>query len=150
MWAFPYPYYEPFFTYHRYRDIMPKRLRDENLTEANWEEQERWINTVGKKVLPLREFLYRGDVFTHYTPTGVIDDLDSWHRMSTTMLARQIRRTTGEVFFERTGDGNHLSRWKASQDHLEVFIPRGAGELRGGRIITPPALPRRPWELPEA
>ena len=135
LWAFPYPFYDGFFTNHRYRDLFPKSLR-----EATWEEQDEWINNIGKKVLPLREFWYQGDVFTHFLPNGEIgasatfgrDDVDDdWSVMDVTRMTKFIVSSGATTAFERYGENNEkLARFNTTVDHLEVFIAPGMGKIR--------------------
>lgn len=135
LWAFPYPFYDTFFTYHKYKDLLPKRLK-----ESTYEEQEEWINTIGKKVLPIREFWYKGDVFTHFTPNGEIGDTGlfnpentDWVAMDALRLNQHIIRGGGNISFERYGEENKLSRYRTSVDHLEVFIAPNMGTIREGK-----------------
>lgn len=100
--------------------------------------QDQWINTVGKKILPLREFWYRGDLYSHFKQDGSVGNwsFDSkepgnlWTRMSTDELARHMRKPGGVAYSDsHWGDGKPRSL-SYSKDHLEIFIPRGAGEIR--------------------
>lgn len=100
--------------------------------------QEHWINTVGKKIMPLREFWYRGELYSHFNRDGSVggwtsdskEEGNDWTRMSTDELARHMRKPGGVIYSEsHWGDGKPRS-YSYSKDHLEVFIPRGAGEIR--------------------
>ena len=116
---------------------MPKRLQS---PDAGYEEVSEWISTVGKKVLPVREFWYRGDVFTHFLANGSIgytgidmldgEDSTEWTAMDATRLAGFIRSSGAAAVFERYGENNEkLARYNSSFDHLEVFIAPGMGKI---------------------
>lgn len=133
MWAFPYPYYDSFFTYHKYADLMPKSVKD----SVSWEEMEQWVKTVGRKVLPIREFWYKGDVFTHFLPNGWIGDTGlfnaedtDWSVMDTTTLGKFIVSSGGNKTLHRIKEDAPLERIRTSVDHLEVFIAPGMGQIR--------------------
>jgi len=193
LWAFPYPHFDIFYAYHRYRDVLPKGLRDhyskdlkwwrrkrekgeepyagvhevpsehecgdyplerfEDLvwsedsfrTPVNgymigefWREQERWIETVAKKVEPLREFWYRGDLYTHFLPDGSVgewtsssqDEGNEWTLMDTDRFARLLKKPGSVVGSEGYRDDGRPATIQFSKDHLEVFIPRGRGVIR--------------------
>lgn len=134
LWAFPYPHFDQFFTYHKYMDLVPKHLRDD-AENVSYEEQAEWVKKVGRKVLPIREFWYKGDVFTHFTPSGDIGDTGifeagstHWSVMDATKYAGFIRSSGGNKAFFRYNDGP-LERVRASIDHMEVFIAPGMGKL---------------------
>lgn len=173
LWAFPWPYFEMFYAYHRYSYLMPKRLKllegtgwpahpcwyqdlegnplgklpplDENgrpagddfgLREGFWEEQEEWVATVGKKILPLRKFWYEGDLYTHISPRGQTGNSMAqfgeinWFKCSTQDFAKRVTKSRGDKGFPTRVDGRvepPLARY--AHDHLEVFIPAGAGRI---------------------
>lgn len=201
MWAFPYPHFDPFFAYHRYRDLMPKDLQadypkatrwwrrypepgeplyegsyeissesDEtgrgrgnypvsDLGEIHWvedgesyggrypkngfvipehyEAQERWVKTVGMKILPLREFWYRGELYSHFMPNGDVGMVPmnagtegvDWNVIHTEDLARLMRKNN-VVASDGHGPDGKPSLYNFAKDHLEVFIARGMGEFR--------------------
>lgn len=103
--------------------------------------QDRWIETVGKKVLPLREFWYRGDLYSHFNRDGSVGgwtmtangDGNEWTRMSTYELAKHMARPGGVVQSEGHWPDGKPRIFGYSKDHLEVFIPRGAGVIRRSR-----------------
>ena len=142
LWAFPFPFYDSFFTYHKYTDAMPKRLREGNY-EGNYEDQLKWIKNVGRKVLPVREFWYKGDVLTHFLPNGeiggagtlsVIGEPTDWTVMDTSRLAKSITSSGADKTFGRWGtDKGQVERFRSSVDHLEVFIAPGMGKIREGK-----------------
>lgn len=147
MWAFIYPYLESGFIAHKYFDLLPKHLHDpetppddapDNYWEDLWKAQNQWISTVGKKILPLREFWYAGDVYTHYKPngevgnTGLFDPEDTtWHRMDIKTVATLITKDRGDTCIQYSPSGEP-QRFKYSHDHLEVFFGEGMGRIRSG------------------
>ncbi len=134
MWAFPYPFYDVFFTYHKYLDLLPKRLKDEK--DVTYEEQEQWIKTVGRKVLPIREFWYRGDVYTHFTPSGAVADPGTlsgktdWSITDVTRLKKFITSSGGNSSLYRYAENEKPVKVRTSVDHLEVFIAPNMGTIR--------------------
>jgi len=132
LWAFPYPFYDTFFTYHKYLDLIPKRFKGE---DVSYEEKEAWVNTVGKRILPIREFWYKGDLFAHFTPAGEIEDIASWSTMDATRLVKNIQSSGADKSFwryEQEGKSK-LARVNSSVDHLEVFIAPNMGTIREAR-----------------
>ena len=179
MWAFPYPLYDTFFTWHKYEDALPKHLKqhryshlpidpkwcyseDKTVTtpitreflanleaeatpqdgstssfgnSLDWpewlyvreefhEERSKWINNVGRKIVPIHKFWYSGDLYTHFTPTGN-EVVSEWHKMDTSMFVKNYVRTGGTVW-------NWQGKlYRSSVDHLEVFIPPGVGQISG-------------------
>lgn len=201
LWAFPYPHFDPFFAYHRYRDLLPKDFRSDypkatkwwrrypepgeppyegsyelpsevdesgrdsgsypvtSLDEIQWalsesfgeryprngfviperyRAEEKWIETVGKKILPLREFWYRGELYSHFMPDGSVGMVPinsstegvEWNVIHTEELARQMRKPGGVTAADGHGPDGKPSTYNFSKDHLEVFIARGMGEFR--------------------
>jgi hypothetical protein len=120
--------------------------RDENgeLKEASvrgaWhQEKEDWINTVGKKILPMREFWYSGDLYTHFNHGGSVGNWtmnsgqvgNDWTLMDVSKLAALMTKPGGVAEFDGHYDGDGKPRlFDYSKDHLEVFIPRGRGVIR--------------------
>ena len=188
MWAFPYPYFDSFFAYHKYIDLAPKDFRDdstpkdpkwyntggndyasidsiefvevesygEKTMEAHYRDEEgnlkpaqldnsfyhakeEWIKKIGKKVLPLREFWYSGEIYTHFNQDGSVgscgmdstDPETGWTLMSTTNLAKLLSKNESVVGFDGHYDGaGKPLTFNYSKDHLEIFIPRGKGVIR--------------------
>lgn len=103
-----------------------------------WREQERWIEAVAKKVLPLREFWYRGELYTHFLRDGSVgawtatadEEGNDWTLMDTDHFARLLRKPGSVVATEGYGADGKPSITNYSKDHLEVFIPRGRGTIR--------------------
>lgn len=147
MWAFPYPFYDPFFTYHQYTDLVPKRLRElknEDYEGMSWEEmselsdaRDKWVKEVGQKVLPVREFWYSGELFSHFTPAGEVGDTGLFHApdvhwsvMDATKFAKHIVSSGADHGFYRFKETEPFSRVRTSIDHMEVFIAPNMGRVR--------------------
>lgn len=164
MWAFPWPYFEMFYAYHKYLDLLPKELRlderrrpplsgytnDEGKTPRSYAEVEagdfypsgewftkrdQWVETVGKRILPMRTFWYRGDLYSHFLPSGevggysmVSGDVEGtdWSLMSTDAFVRFTKSTHGD----RQVYSKSMVPARSGSDHLEVFIPRKRGTIR--------------------
>lgn len=163
-WAFPWPYYDEFYTYHRYRDAMPKRLQkatdpswyrdwetDEPLTSVEFDHegypvdaylsgefydaQQKWLEDHGRRVVRKGYFWYSGDLYAHIRRNGEILDFGmqmrdpaDWEFLSVSDLHKAILKTRGNksVYWR---DGRPIEM-HSSVDHLEVFIPSGAGIVR--------------------
>lgn len=108
---------------------------------AFWEAQEKWVEEVGKKVLPRRKFWYEGYLYSHFFPNrqvGAVGNYEGnepfWHRFHSTEFAALIRKSRGiEVLPPR--DEQARRYWfpgsTYSVDHLEVFIAPGEGRITG-------------------
>tara|TARA_B100001146_G_C16079646_1_gene390055 strand:+ start:171 stop:677 length:507 start_codon:yes stop_codon:yes gene_type:complete len=129
LWAFPYPFYDVYFTYHKYVDAMGDRNAYDEETAAEWIKKNR-------DVVKLRTFWYSGDVFAHFTPAGEIADpgtftgTPEWHRMSVGRLYEFIKSSGGEHTLARFGPDAPLKRFRTSVDHLELFIAPGMGTIK--------------------
>lgn len=126
--------------------VSRAHYRDENgeLQEADirgaWhEEKAAWIKNVGQKILPIREFWYSGELYTHFNHDGSVGNWTmnsdaegtEWTLMSTNKLAEFMTKPGGVVDFDGHYDGDGKPRtYDYSKDHLEVFIPRGRGIIR--------------------
>ena len=190
LWAFPWPYFDLFFAYHKFEVALPKRFKtsygnvplhdrerwlrvheedgvERPLTALEmkeveewlavhdnsdcyerlpapftivpefWVERDHWMATTGKRIVPLRKFYYSG---TLYSRLGNLSHDDSWTRMGAMEFVREVKRCRGvaQAGRMRTGcttPGQEYSFTKAnniySVDHLEVFLPRGKGEITG-------------------
>lgn len=178
LWAFPYPYFDMFFAYHKYEDLLPKRfhllqgsylpmspiwyvdnhgktvstvkyITDNsgtylpeglNVMDNFWVEREAWINNIGKKILPLREFWYRGDLFSHFAPDGsigatspVAGDSVDWFRTDVGNFHKFTKLNSGKGFAGAYFADGKRSFTNYTTDHLEVFIPPNMGQVRSGK-----------------
>lgn len=121
-----------------YRDEQGELVEAD--VRAAWHEaKDNWVKNVGEKILPLREFWYSGELYTHFLADGAVgsapmsskDPGAEWSLMSTHKFASLLKKP-GNV---RGGDGQFdgdgkPSSMRYSSDHLEVFIPRGKGLIR--------------------
>lgn len=129
LWAFPYPFYDDFFTIHKYLDAMGEKNSSDDEAFDEWMKKNR-------NVVKLRTFWYSGDLFTHFTPTGLIGDAGTWtgntewFQMSAAKLYQYIKSSGGDRTLARFGPNAPLQRWDTSVDHLEVFIAPGMGKIR--------------------
>lgn len=123
LWAFPWPFMEPFFVQHRFLDILPKRLWE---TE-NEQEADRWIKKVGKRTIPVREFWYRGGLYSRFTASPT--DTSGWQFMDAVEYARLWRVNGYDRLYETDENGRTVAT-KTAADLLEVFIPPNQGVIR--------------------
>lgn len=112
-------------------------LQELELKPEFWEIRDKWIEQVGKKILPMREFWYSGMLYSRLEiPSGRPRRLapsrretdEDWTFMHTEDFVKAMKRTAG--YEGRTdGDGKPI-RNRYSNDHLEVFIAPGHGKIR--------------------
>lgn len=109
-----------------------------------WENSEKWMNTTGKRLLPIKKFWYEGELYSHLEPrrnnNSPIDSgsgISEWHRMGTQDFANAVKRVRGIAMAAHsasypTGEFKFTKYNRAfSCDHLEVFLPQGAGRISG-------------------
>ena len=131
LWAFPHPFWDPYLTDHRYDLVLPKHLRlGDEWTNS---EREAWIKKHGRKAMPRRTFFYRGWLYSHITNRGevmpYVGDGSDWEWVHTHDLPKLIRKAGGRRIVEFVDGKKKVSR--STVDHLEMFIPRGAGKIFG-------------------
>lgn len=122
--------FEPF-----YRDEN-NELKPAYLSSEHYQAKEKWIDTVGKKVLPVREFWYSGDLYTHFMPNGSVgsapmfsdDPSVEWNIMSVEKFSKCIKGN--KSFSGQYGPDGKPIFWNYGSDHLEVFIPPKRGVFR--------------------
>lgn len=162
IWAFPWPYSEPFFSHHKFEEAMPKNLwyrfslpipcdrqwivddetgspieDDRELDEDGFpsrahvsvklfEERDRWMKDIARRVVRKTTFWYRGDLYTHLTESGGTlevgmksSDPAEWELVSAREFADRVSRNLFE-------DSAHFR----NNDRFEIFIPRGRGRIR--------------------
>jgi len=109
-----------------------------HLRESYHKERDAWIENVGKKILPLREFWYRGDIYSHFDHQGEVgnwtmsaqEEGNDFTLMGVHEFERHMRHN-GVQYSDGAHDGDGKPRpFRFSKDHLEVFIPRGRGIIR--------------------
>lgn len=180
IWAFPFPYFDMFYAYHKYNEVLPKELRREAM-ESFYEEQitplydqrreldeqlkprdylwlkrplskeelaerdrlreertalqeeidrlmtihgERrdaaaaWIKKHGRKQLPLRQFWYSGEIYTHLNIHGHVLGYSEWQLMSVGQFREALR-------LHEKRSGTYCLDWIG-----ESFIPQSGGKIR--------------------
>jgi hypothetical protein len=87
-WAFPYPAFDQSNSEHKFAPLVPKalqalpsdgtrvdgRLDDSAHAAARRAAESEWIERTGRKVLPVRDFMYRGPLFAHFDERGRLRD----------------------------------------------------------------------------
>jgi hypothetical protein len=138
-WAFPYPFFDEYFAYHKFTDIMPKRLSDD---DSPVEDAIAWIENVGRRVVPVREFWYKGDVFSHFKPNGErsasTDDFfrdGKWSVTDVDRLRGFISSSGSYKPYTTYDDFDRQGTERETIDHLEVFIAPGMGQIRDGKTV---------------
>ena len=136
LWAFPYPYFDDFYAWHKWDEVLPARLcydaiaglvfGDEATAEALWAERDGWIEA-HRDTMPLRNFWWQGDLWAHFSPTGDILGNNSWTLLTLDEFERFIRR------YEPDG---------RPDDYAEIFLSPSRGRIvgQGGRGME---LPKR-------
>jgi hypothetical protein len=127
LWAFIAPYHANFFSWHKWDEVLPKRMTSEAVaampftTDAEravvWaiqEEKDAWIKKHAT-LMPVRNFWWEGELYTRFDINGEVDM--EWTLMSVSHLAEII----GRVEYDHT----------YGTDHMEVFI-----SPKRGRIVT--------------
>lgn len=128
LWAFPWPFFDFFFAAHKYWDVAPKWL-DKCETA---EEVDEWIRKVGRRVMPIREFWFKGDLYSRVArnPSHKVQD---WSLVNATDYARSLR-VTGYDRFYQDSEGNGKVASPTSIDHMEVFIAPNRGIIRSSPV----------------
>lgn len=130
LWAFPYPYWEPYLAHHRYDLVLPKRLRLGELdSDASYDDRQEWIKKHGRREMPVRRFFYRGYLYSRISREGEILFDKDWEWVHTSELPKLIRKVRGDRYVEYCNGVRHSI--PCSKDHLEVFIARGDGKIFG-------------------
>lgn len=104
---------------------------------AFYRAQENWIETIGKRILPLREFWYRGELYSHFRKDGQVgswsfdsqDGNNDFQLITTDELAKFMKKPGGVIYFNSYDGAGKPRTANYSKDHLEVFIPRGRGQI---------------------
>ena len=135
IWAFPFPYNDDFFNWHKWDEILPKHLTSEAIkarveaeedlpleqttTAALWAAQEAWIGAHGG-LLPVRRFWWEGDVWARFDRRGeTIFSADrrqmGWELMGLDEYVRAARRAEPYRYW--------------THDHMEIFLAPGRGRV---------------------
>lgn len=137
MWAFPWPYYDEFFVYHRYLDLLPKEFRGQVPTDPKWLETDE-----GEPVDSLEG--HELDEYGYYHDLRAIDE---WHAKRDEWIktvARRIEkrrsfwysgpiythiRANGEIVWDVFGTGE-IDEWdETDTQSLHRRIIRTAGNV---------------------
>lgn len=153
IWAFPFGHFDMYFAYHKYEEVLPRHLRQDELralfdrqddltagelaaldelAERRWQERDAWIRRHGRAQMPLRDFWYAGEVYGHIQRDGTALGPSEWVRMTVAEWHKAARRSMASPW------GFGLGRWddgrgrqgltRLCSDHLELFLP--AADLR--------------------
>ena len=148
IWVFPYGHFYLPLAEHKYRELLPKRLRWsqldavfgdlDDLTAEGWlrwdvaaaelqTAQSQWIARHGARVLPLREFWYGGLVYGRLAPDGSHLTNGEWYAMPVAAWVKAARKNLASPWGHRL-EREHDVLIRRTTPHLEMFLP--AGDLR--------------------
>lgn len=140
MWAFPWPFYDSFFTYHQYLDRLPRNLR---VNEARWPiDPSRYVDSNGKSLsLKTIEFDEQGspklDTDDYEIVDGFWDEQHQWIEKVGKRI-HPIRKFwyEGDLYshIDRNGEIGHVGLWGERVDWFRMdsrslarAIPRSGG-----------------------
>lgn len=139
IWAFPFPYNDDFFNWHKWDEVVPKRLTtkaieavvlaEEDLPDAQsttaalWAEREAWLKNHGH-ILPVRRFWWQGDIWSRLARNGevIFTKGDKGIAMSWELL-------TLDEYVRAARKAEPYGRW--THDHMEIFLAAGRGRVVG-------------------
>lgn len=112
-------------------------LQELSLTDEFWVVRDKWVEEVGKKILPMRSFWYSGMLYSRIAPPKGKAPIHppsptaaekNWTFMSVDDFVKAMKANAGY-------EGDHWPdgkprRLNYSNDHLEVFIAPGHGKIR--------------------
>lgn len=132
MWAFPYPFHDAFFYFHRWEKRLTKRLSsaaiatetDQVIADALWKERDAALAKCRKEFRPSK-FWHGGPFYSHLSRDGSCD-LAAWFLWSS---AKDWVSVASKQLFSWQRDGDNLFQVPYSVDHLEIFVPELAGNL---------------------
>lgn len=134
IWAFPWPYFDVFFTHHRYRELLPRRLRGELPSEARYYRLDDGSPIDSLEGYELNEYGY----YDELTPT------DEWFREREEWIAthgkaidrRRVFWYRGPIYTHIAADkevlwgGDERGEWElTTTDELYRRILRGGGRV---------------------
>lgn len=144
IWAFPFPYNDDFFNYHKWDEIITKHLTraaieavveaeehlpdEQSTTAALWTERDAWIDTHSGQ-LPVRRFWWEGDVWARFDRRGE------------TIMATRAPGDSGlslKMGWELMTMGEYLRAARRAEpyglwthDHMEIFLAPTRGRIIG-------------------
>lgn len=132
MWAFPFPFHDAFFYFHRWEKRLPKHLSSAAITaetdkaraEALWDEREAALAKCRKTFRPSK-FWHGGPFYSHMARDGTCE-LGNWFLWDS---AKEWVAVARKQILSWQRDGDNLFQVSYSADHLEVFIPETAVKL---------------------
>ena len=93
--------------------LLPK---DYKVREGFWDDRDKWVKTVGRKILPFRKFWYEGDLYSHISPKGEVGDVGlrspetaSWYRMYARTFATAATKVGLDRYYPSWKDRD---RWR--------------------------------------
>ncbi len=128
IWAFPFPFHDPFFYSHVWRRHLPKRLRD---GAADWdamtpEEAEAHGAATDEKLREIRRthprklVWHSGPFWSHVRPIGHVGSRTWWRYDSARDFVEAARR---ELWCWIPDSAGGVFKSSYSKDHLELFLP---------------------------
>jgi hypothetical protein len=127
IWAFVFPYYDAFFTWHKWEEVLPKHLldsrlqallEDESTPRADIEQlhlgRDEWIKS-HRDIMKLRRFWWEGDIYARFDQYGKNISSSAWHLMPVSVFEAAARKVEPKNYW--------------SSDHMEVFIAPHRGKL---------------------
>jgi len=127
IWAFVFPYYDAFFTWHKWEEVVPKRLLDARIKALVEDEstpdevlerlhlnRDEWIKS-HRSVMKLRRFWWEGDIYARFDQYGKNIASSAWHLMPVSVFEAAARKVEPKNYW--------------SSDHMEVFIAPHRGKF---------------------
>lgn len=135
VWAFPFPYNDDFFNWHKWDEILPKHLTTEAIkavflaeehlsdeqstTTALWAARDAWIKKHGG-LLPVRRFWWEGDVWARFDRRGTTLFGPGGQGLGWELL-------NCEEYLRAARHAEPYRSW--SRDHMEIFLALGRGRI---------------------
>lgn len=123
IWAFPYPHHDPFFYWHRWEQLLPKkyknlgRIEDDELRNQLIEERAIKLLEIQKRNRPKR-FWYKGPFYSLIPHTSCHSH--TWYLWEN---AGDWVKAAGKHIWQYHRTGIQLHKLKYSKDHLQIFVP---------------------------
>jgi hypothetical protein len=138
VWAFPHPFHDAFFYWHKWERLLPKRL---NLPypgeDATPEERDRWRDAMDavaeersarlKEIVrenPLSRFWCDRPFYSHIAPREDMTPA-AWHLWDNARdwVAAARKHIWCRDGWERADGSRAVGRFRYSLDHMELFVP---------------------------